>query len=149
MFITDDRSRHNFQNTASFITELERLMTIRQFNVTSVKRHICLQLTIKSSGMTLCYWMCSSGCFHSVVFMTYGTRERWVVSFMSRSLCLWEKNLRYQINGRIGEPHSQSGSFGEEKSLVPARNWTQSPCSDTLKIWAVKKCCIYDSDKVK
>jgi len=34
---------------------------------------------------------------------------------MSRSLYLWEKNPRYQINGRMGEPHGQSGSFGEEK----------------------------------
>jgi hypothetical protein len=42
---------------------------------------------------------------------------------MSRSFYLWEKNPRNQINGRIGEPHSQSGSFGEEKkSLVPSRN---------------------------
>ena len=45
MLITDDRSRHNFQNTASLIRELETI------DNKSVQCHIFLQLTIKSPGM--------------------------------------------------------------------------------------------------
>jgi len=59
---------------------------------------------------------------------------------MSRSLYLWEKNPRYQMNSRMGEPLSQSVSFGEEKISCTCQELNSiSMLWHRLKMWAVQK----------
>jgi hypothetical protein len=37
---------------------------------------------------------------------------------------LLRKEPKYPLDGRLGEPQTQSGCYGEEKNLAPAKNQT-------------------------
>jgi hypothetical protein len=52
-------------------------------------------------------------------FFDFGTRWRWVVSFMPRPLHPQRKNPWYPLDRRLGEPQSRSGRGGEEKNSQP------------------------------
>jgi len=56
-----------------------------------------------------------------------GTRWRWVVSFMRRSLYQRGKSPRYSLDGRLLGPKSRSGRGGKEKSFLHGPCWESSP----------------------
>jgi hypothetical protein len=56
---------------------------------------------------------------YSSTILDLGTRWRWVVSFTPRPLY-----PRLPLDGNLGGPLNRCGSYGEERNLAPAGNWT-------------------------
>jgi hypothetical protein len=62
-------------------------------------------------------------------FLDLGTSWRWVVNFTPRPLYPRGRSPRYLLDRRLGGPQSQSGRFGEEKTLDANRTRTPTPRS--------------------
>jgi len=61
------------------------------------------------------YWGWGGGILHSFITLALDVE----CSISPWPLHPHEKNLQYPLNKRLGGPQSQSGYFGEKKSLLP------------------------------
>jgi hypothetical protein len=52
------------------------------------------------------------------IILDFGTRWRWVVSFMALPLCFQGNSLQYPLDRRLGGPQSRSGRCWEEENLL-------------------------------
>jgi hypothetical protein len=55
---------------------------------------------------------------YSSTFLDFGTRWRWVVSFMPRPLCHRGKSPQYPLNMRLGRPQSRRGTWAVQPVAV-------------------------------
>jgi hypothetical protein len=98
---------------------------------------------------------------YSFTILDLGTRQRWVVSFMPRSLNPWGKRAQYPLERRFCGPQSWSGRYGEEKSYpcqelnpgspthIQSLYWLSYPSSILLlrinKFWFLN--CLHQNTK--
>jgi hypothetical protein len=61
---------------------------------------------------------------YSSTFLDFGTRWKWVVSFMPRPLYPRGRSPRYQLDRRLGGLQSRFGPCAREKNLATAGNKT-------------------------
>jgi hypothetical protein len=90
----------------------------------------CVRLVIKVSLDTS--WRHMQGEGIAPLILKLGNRERWVVSFIPRSLYCREKTSEWPLTSRLWAPQQVRALWRREGSTAPAGNWTTTPQSSRL-----------------